>query len=206
MDAMDFLVNVQKRLFGENYNPDLDIKGKNVIVIGGGDTAMDCVRVAIREGAKKVICAYRRDLKSMPGSKREYQNALEEGGEFVFNASPKEILLDENKNVIGVKFIKTISTVKDGKKRLEEIKGSEFKIAAQRVIFALGFDNTPLEFLSKNGIKVDKWGAIVVDKNYETTKKGGFAGGDCYRGADLVVTAALDGREAAKNIIKRLLD
>ena len=162
---------------------------------------MDCVRTSIREGAKKVICAYRRNVKSMPGSKKEYQNAVEEGGEFIFNVAPKEVLVNEEGEVIGLKMVKTLVT---GKK-LEEIKGSEFRIDADVVIFALGFSNTPLEFLSKNGIETNERGAVIVDENYETTKPGVYAGGDCYRGADLVVTAAYDGREAAKSIIKKLL-
>lgn len=203
MPAMKFLVNIQRKLFGEDYNIDaVNVKDKKVVVIGGGDTAMDCIRTSIREGAKKVVCVYRRDVKSMPGSKKEYRNAVEEGGDFVFNAAPKEIITDEENRVVGVKFIKTIST---GRK-LEEIKGSEFKIDADVVIFALGFSNTPLEFLSKNGIETDEWGAIIVDENYETTKPGVYAGGDCYRGADLVVTAAYDGREAANSIIKKILE
>ena len=202
MPAMKFLVNIQRKLFGDDFDIDaVNVKDKKVVVIGGGDTAMDCIRTSIREGAKKVICAYRRDVKSMPGSKKEYQNAIEEGGEFMFNVAPKEVLTDENGRVIGVKLIKTISS---GRK-LEEIKGSEFRIDADVVIFALGFSNTPLEFLSKNGIMTNDWGAIVVDENYETTKPGVFAGGDCCRGADLVVTAAYDGREAAKSIIKKIL-
>ena len=202
MPAMKFLVNIQRKLFGDDFDIDaVNVRDKKVVVIGGGDTAMDCIRTSIREGAKKVICAYRRDVKSMPGSKKEYQNAIEEGGEFMFNVAPKEVLTDENGRVIGVKLIKTISS---GRK-LEEIKGSEFRIDADVVIFALGFSNTPLEFLSKNGIMTNDWGAIVVDENYETTKPGVFAGGDCCRGADLVVTAAYDGREAAKSIIKKIL-
>ena len=202
MPAMKFLVNIQRKLFGDDFDIDaISVRDKKVVVIGGGDTAMDCIRTSIREGAKKVICAYRRDVKSMPGSKKEYQNAIEEGGEFMFNVAPKEVLTDENGRVIGVKLIKTLSS---GRK-LEEIKGSEFRIDADVVIFALGFSNTPLEFLSKNGIMTNDWGAIVVDENYETTKPGVFAGGDCCRGADLVVTAAYDGREAAKSIIKKIL-
>lgn len=203
MPAMKFLVNVQKKLFGDDYNQEaVNVKDKKVVVIGGGDTAMDCIRTSIREGAKKVICAYRRDVKSMPGSKKEYQNALEEGCEFVFNAAPKEVITDENNKVVGIKLIKTIS---NGRK-LEEIKGSEFRMDADVVIFALGFSNTPLEFLSKNGIETNDWGAVIVDENYETTKPGVYAGGDCKRGADLVVTAAYDGREAAKSMIKKILE
>lgn len=202
MPAMKFLVNIQRKLFGDDYDSSINVKDKTVVVIGGGDTAMDCVRTSIREGARKVICAYRRDTKSMPGSKKEYQNAVEEGGEFIFNVAPKEVLTNDDGRVIGLKMIKTL--ISD--KKLEEIKGSEFRLDADVVIFALGFSNTPLKFLSENGIETNEWGGVVVDKNYETTKPGVYAGGDCYRGADLVVTAAYDGREAANAIIKKLLE
>ncbi|WP_200762416.1 glutamate synthase subunit beta [Nitrosophilus alvini] len=204
--AMDFLTNVQKKLFGDGYSKDYEVKDKNVVVIGGGDTAMDCVRTAVREGAKKVSCLYRRDVKSMPGSKKEYQNAVEEGVEFIFNVAPKEVLVDSENRVIGVEMVKTIlGTQKDGRRKLEEVKGSEFRVDADVIIFALGFENTPLGFLAENGIETDEWGAVKIDENFETTTPGVYAGGDCYRGAHLVVTAAYDGREAAKNIIKKLL-
>ncbi len=202
MPAMKFLVNIQRKLFGLDFDKSINVKDKRVVIIGGGDTAMDCVRTSIREGAKKVICAYRRDVKSMPGSKKEYYNAVEEGGEFIFNVAPKEVLVNEEGEVIGLKMVKTLVT---GKK-LEEIKGSEFRLDADVVIFALGFSNVVPEFLSKNGIETKTSGAIIVDENYETTKPGVYAGGDCYRGADLVVSAAYDGREAAKSIIKKLLE
>ncbi len=204
--AMDFLVNIQKKLFGEEYNKELEAKEKKVVVIGGGDTAMDCVRTAIREGATKAVCAYRRDAASMPGSRKEVKNAQEEGAEFIYNVAPTRILVDDEYKVVGVEFVKTISTItKDGKRKLEIVKNSEFTMEADMVIFALGFENTPLEFLAKNGIETNEWGAIKVDENYETTKPGVYAGGDCYRGAHLVVTASYDGREAAKSISKRLL-
>ncbi|MRI58545.1 MAG: glutamate synthase small subunit [Epsilonproteobacteria bacterium] len=204
--AMDFLTNVQKKIFGDPYDKEkADVKEKTVVVIGGGDTAMDCVRTSIREGAKKAICAYRRDAASMPGSRKEVKNAEEEGAEFVYNVAPTKILLDDEGKVIGVEFVKTISTTtKDGQRKLEIIKNSEFTMDADVVIFALGFENTPLEFLSKHGIETNRWGAIKVNEHYETTKPGVYAGGDCYRGAHLVVTAAYDGREAAKAIAKRL--
>ncbi len=204
--AMDFLTNVQKKIFGDPYDKAMEVKDKTVLVIGGGDTAMDCVRTSIREGAKKAICAYRRDEQSMPGSRKEVKNAKEEGAEFVYNVAPTRILTDDNGAVVGVEFVKTISTVdKSGKRKLEIVKNSEFTMEADVVIFALGFENTPLEFLAKHGIETNEWGAIKIDEHYETTKPGVFAGGDCYRGAHLVVTAAYDGREAAKNIVAKVL-
>ncbi|MRJ02466.1 MAG: glutamate synthase subunit beta [Epsilonproteobacteria bacterium] len=205
--AMDFLTNIQRKLFGDPYDKEMEVKEKTVLVIGGGDTAMDCVRTAIREGAKKAVCAYRRDEQSMPGSRKEVKNAKEEGAEFIYNVAPTKIITGDGGEVVAVQFVKTISTVdKSGKRKLEIVKNSEFTLEADMVIFALGFENTPLEFLAKHGIETNEWGAIKVNEYYETTKPGVFAGGDCYRGAHLVVTAAYDGREAAKNIALRILE
>ena len=205
--AMEYLVNVQKRLFGEPLDEVIDVKGKRVIVIGGGDTAMDCVRTALREKASEVKCLYRRDAHNMPGSRKEYINAKEEGVEFEFYTSPKEVLRNEHGEVIGVEMVKTRLGEPDasGRQRVEEIPGSEFTVPADVVIFALGFDPVAYPFLAENGIETDKWGGIVVDENYETTKAGVYAGGDCHRGADLVVTAVRDGREAARAMAKKLI-
>jgi len=205
--AMEFLVDIQKKLFGEERDLNIDVKDKNVVVIGGGDTAMDCVRTALREQAKSVKCLYRRDAHNMPGSRKEYKNAKEEGVEFEFYASPKEVLKNENGEVVGVRMVKTQLSEPDesGRQRVEEISGSEFTVPADVVIFALGFDPVAYPFLAENGIETDKWGGIIVDENYETTKPGVYAGGDCHRGADLVVTAVRDGREAAKAMVKKFL-
>jgi len=177
------------------------------VVIGGGDTAMDCVRTSKREGAKNVTCLYRRDAHNMPGSQKEYKNAVEEGVDFIFNASPKEVILGENSKAVGVSMAKTILGAKDesGRQKMEEIKGADFNISADIVIMALGFDPVVPAFLAENGISVNNWGGITIDSTYQTTTKGIYAGGDCYRGADLVVTAAFDGREAARSIAKSLL-
>ena len=205
--AMDLLVNVQKRLFGDSYDKRIEVKEKRVVVIGGGDTAMDCVRTSLREGAKSVTCLYRRDARNMPGSKKEYYNAKEEGVEFVFNASPKQVLVNDEGHVVGIEMLKTALGEADesGRQRLKEIEGSEFRVDADIIIFALGFNPLPFEFLSANGIETNEWGGIVIDDRFETTTKGVYAGGDCRRGADLVVTAVYDGREAAKSIIKQLI-
>jgi glutamate synthase (NADPH/NADH) small chain len=204
--AMEFLVDVQKKLFGEPRDKNIEVKGKRVVVIGGGDTAMDCTRTALREQAASVKCLYRRDAHNMPGSRKEYLNAKEEGVEFEFYCAPKEILRDENNAVIGVAMVKTRLGEPDekGRQRVEEIPGSEFTVPADVVIFALGFDPIPYPFLAENGIETDQWGGILVDENYETTKPGVYAGGDCQRGADLVVTAARDGRDAAKAIVRKI--
>ncbi len=206
--AMDYLTAIQKKNFKLNYDKKFDFKDLNVVVIGGGDTAMDCLRTAKREGAKSVTCLYRRDEKNMPGSRKEYKNAMEEGVDFVFLASPKEIILNESAKAISVEVIKTNLGAKDesGRQKMEEIKGSEFRVNADVVIMSLGFNPLVPLFLAENGIETNSWGGIIInEETYETTTAGIYAGGDCFRGADLVVTAALDGREAARNISKSLL-
>ena len=205
--AMEFLTNIQKKLFGESYDESIDVKDKKVVVIGGGDTAMDCVRTSLREKARSVHCLYRRDADNMPGSKKEYINAKEEGVDFEFYASPKEILLDEEGNITAIKMIKTELGEPDegGRQRVQEVEGSEFTVDADVVIFALGFDTVKYPFLDANSIELDRWDGIVVNENFETSKEGVYAGGDCHRGADLVVNAVYDGREAAKAIAQKLL-
>ena len=206
MSAMKLLVNVQRKLFGDDYDRSVDVRDKRVVVIGGGDTAMDCVRTSLREGARSVQCLYRRDAKNMPGSRKEYRNAKEEGVDFLFHVAPKQVLVNDENRVIGVEMLKTALGEPDenGRQRLKVIEGSEFRIEADMVIFALGFDPVSYEFLSANGIETNDWGGIVIDENFETTTKGVYAGGDCQRGADLVVTAVYDGREAAKAIVRAL--
>jgi glutamate synthase (NADPH/NADH) small chain len=206
--AMDYLTNIQKKNFKISYEKKFDFKDKNVVVIGGGDTAMDCLRTAKREGAKSVTCLYRRDELNMPGSKKEYKNAMEEGVDFTFLASPKEIILDESGNAIAVEYVKTTLGAKgeDGRQRMEEVKGSETRVNADVVIMSLGFDPVVPSFLAENGIETNSWGGIIInEQTHETSTAGIYAGGDCYRGADLVVTAAYDGREAARSIADSLL-
>ncbi len=151
---------------------------------------MDCLRTSIREGAKSVKCLYRRDKYNMPGSKKEFKNSKEEGALFTYNASPKEIIVNSNNEVIAIEMQKTMLSTKDknGRASVEIVKGSEFRVEADIIIFALGFSASTPDFLAENGIEVNKWGTIEVDKNYETSKSGVYAGGDCKRGSDLVVT------------------
>ena len=205
--AMDFLTSIQQKIFEESRVRDIDVKEKRVVVIGGGDTAMDCVRTSLREKARTIKCLYRRDADNMPGSRKEYINAKEEGVEFEFYASPKALIANESGEVIAIEMIKTKLGEPDssGRQRVEEIAGSEYQVDADVVIFALGFDTIEYPFLASNGIETDKWGGIVVDENYETSTAGIYAGGDCHRGADLVVTAVRDGRDAAKAMAKKLL-
>ncbi|MDW7693604.1 glutamate synthase subunit beta [Flammeovirgaceae bacterium SG7u.111] len=205
--AVPFLTNIQKKLMDIDYDHRYQVKGKHVIVIGGGDTAMDCVRTSIREGASKVQCVYRRDEANMPGSRKEVKSAKEEGVEFSFQTSPKNIVADQEGNVIGVKFVKTeLVEQKGGRAQIREIEGSEYILYADIIILALGFNNQKMKFLADNGIETNEWGAVVIGDNQETTQDGVFAGGDGVRGADLVVTAALDGREAAMGILAKLFE
>ena len=205
--AMEYLTAIQKKNFKKAYDKQFDFKELDVVVIGGGDTAMDCVRTAKREGARSVRCLYRRDAHNMPGSQKEYKNAMEEGVDFHFHASPKQVMLGEDGRAVGVEMVKTVLGAKDesGRQRMEEVKGSEFVVNADVVIMALGFDPAVPSFLAENGIETNAWGGVVVDDNHQTSTAGVYAGGDCFRGADLVVNAVYDGREAARSIIKSLL-
>ncbi len=206
--AMDYLTAIQRKQFKLPYDKKFDFKDLNVVVIGGGDTAMDCLRTAKREGAKSVTCLYRRDEKNMPGSKKEYKNAMEEGVDFTFFVAPKEIILNEEGQAVAVELVKTTLGAKDesGRQRMEEVKGSEHRVNADVIIMSLGFDPAVPSFLAENGIETNEWGGIIIDEEtHETTTSGIYAGGDCFRGADLVVTAAYDGREAARSITNALL-
>ncbi len=206
MMAIDFLKHTQQKLFGEDYDSYHNVKDKNIVVIGGGDTAMDCIRTSLREGAKSVKCLYRRDMINMPGSKKEFKNAKEEGCEFVFNASPKEVILSDNE-VIAIGMQETTLSKKDenGRQKVEIIEGSEYRVDADVVIFALGFNQVNPDFLSQNGIETNEWGEIKAGEFMESSKNFVFTGGDCFRGSDLVVTAAEDGKIAAREIARKLL-
>jgi len=205
--AIDYLTNIQRKNFKLSYDKKFDFKDLNVVVIGGGDTAMDCLRTAKREGAKSVTCLYRRDEKNMPGSKKEYKNAMEEGVDFTFLVSPKAIALNEEGNAVAVEVVKTTLGARDdsGRQKMEEVKGSEYRVNADVIIMSLGFDPAVPSFLAENGIETNAWGGIIInEETHETTTAGIYAGGDCFRGADLVVTAAYDGREAARSIANTL--
>ncbi len=169
---------------------------------------MDCLRTAIREGAETVTCLYRRDEANMPGSEKEYRNAIEEGAVFLFNVTPKRIDLNDDGLVAGVDLLRTRLGEKgpDGRQSVEEIPGSEHCVSAEVVILALGFDLEGNGFLEQAGIETSRWGTIVVDPvTGRSSHEKIYAGGDCYRGADLVVTAAADGRRAALAIMDQLL-
>jgi len=181
---------------------------QRLVVLGGGDTAMDCVRTSIRHSAVDVKCAYRRDEANMPGSKREVQNAKEEGVEFLWNRQPIEII-GENGEVRGVKVVTTQLGEPDdrGRRRPEPVIGSEEVIDADRVVIAFGFRPSPAAWLADFDININSWGGIVADNNefaFQTTNPKVFAGGDMVRGSDLVVTAVFEGREAAEGILDYL--
>ncbi len=208
--AMDFLTASNKKGLGDKVelfdNGTLNAEGKNVVVIGGGDTAMDCVRTAVRQKAKSVKCLYRRDRNNMPGSAREVGNAEEEGVEFIWLTSPKQFVGKQKVSEVEVNKMILGEPDSSGRKKPEIKVGSEFKIPADIVIKSLGFDpeDIPKLFNSKE-LAVSKWGTIKIDlTSMQTNLDGVFAAGDIVRGASLVVWAIRDGRDAAKQIEKYL--
>ena len=204
--AMDFLTASNKKGLGDKVklfdNGTLNAEGKNIVVIGGGDTAMDCVRTSIRQNAKSVKCLYRRDKENMPGSAREVGNAEEEGVEFVWLSSLKEFIGKNKVQSLIVNKIKLGEPDNSGRKKPEIQENSEFIIKADIVINALGFDpeNLPKLFHS-NDLQITKWGTLKVDfDTMESNLPGVFAAGDIVRGASLVVWAIRDGRDVAESI------
>ncbi len=205
--ALDFLISNVNHCHG--YEKDaadyLSMEGKRVVVLGGGDTAMDCNRTSIRQEAETVTCAYRRDEENMPGSKREVANAKEEGVQFKFNRQPIEIVGDGK--VKGIKVVTTQLGEPDerGRRRPEPIEGSEEIIPADSVIVAFGFRPSPADWFDGAGITVDERGRVVAAEKqefkFQTANPKVFAGGDMVRGSDLVVTAIWEGREAAEGIL-----
>jgi len=186
----------------------VSLRGKRVLVLGGGDTAMDCNRTALRQGALSVTCTYRRDEANMPGSRRDYKNSREEGVEFLFNRQPIEIVGAES--VEGVKLIGTRLGAPDarGRRVPEAVPGSEEVVPADAVIIAFGFLPSPPAWLERHEIRLHEGGRVRVSaaakRPYQTTNPKVFAGGDMVRGSDLVVTAVFEGREAARGILDYL--
>jgi len=199
--VMDVLKHAQKRVFNDFYESILE--GKDVVVIGGGDSAMDAVRTSVRMKAKSVKCVYRRDEANMPGSAKEVKNAKEEGVIFEFYTAPKEVVIDKGRHVQGLICQKTELGEPDvnGKRRLEVIDGSDFELKCDVIILALGFDNYEFAWYDDAQINTGKWGDILVDETKQTSNAKIYAGGDAVRGADLAVTAAVDGKRAAFSII-----
>ncbi|MBO6491613.1 MAG: FAD-dependent oxidoreductase, partial [Pelagibacteraceae bacterium] len=208
--AMKFLTASNRKGLGDKVeefdNGNLNAENKNVIVIGGGDTAMDCVRTAVRQNAKSVKCLYRRDRENMPGSAREVHNAEEEGVEFIWLSNPKEYIGTEKILSILVEKMKLGEPDSSGRKKPEPISNSEFEMKADMAINALGFDpeNLPKLFNDQN-LLVSKWGTIKINyQTMETSTPGIFSAGDIVRGASLVVWAIKDGKEVAASISKYL--
>ena len=208
--AMEFLTASNRKGLGDKVelfdNGTLNAEGKNVVVIGGGDTAMDCVRTSIRQKAKSVKCLYRRDRENMPGSAREVGNAIEEGVDFVWLTSPKSFIGQTKVSAVEVNKMKLGDPDSSGRRRPEIEKGSNYNIPADLVIKSLGFDPEDLPTLFNSPeLVISKWGTIKIDlKTMQTNIDGVFAAGDIVRGASLVVWAIRDGRDAASQIEKYL--
>ncbi len=206
--ALDFLISNVKNCY--DYETDfISMKDKKVVVLGGGDTAMDCTRTSIRQDANEVFCAYRRDEANMPGSKKEVKNAKEEGVQFLWNRQPVEIV-GENGKVTGIKLITTALGEPDepderGRRRPEPIEGSEEVVPADAVLIAFGFRPSPEKWFNDFQITQDERGRVIApdtqEFKYQTKNPKVFAGGDMVRGSDLVVTAIAEGRQAAEGIL-----
>lgn len=201
----DYLMNIKR----DRY-PYINLEGQRVVVLGGGDTAMDCLRTAVRQGASDVACVYRRDRKNMPGSAREVQNAEDEGVRFLWNLQPLGVLVGENGKVSGVKVVSTRLGEPDerGRRKPEPLHGTEAEIAADTIIMAFGFQPSPPEWLVENKVALNELQLIDAPASgefpFQTSNEKIFAGGDAVRGSDLVVTAIAEGRLAAESILKYL--
>ena len=209
-EALPYLVgNINRQLgIDDTSTPFIDFADKRVVVLGGGDTGMDCNRTALRQGAATVTCAYRRDEENMPGSRREVHNSREEGVTFLFNRQPLEVV--GNGVVEGVKLIETAlgPADADGRRRPETVPGTETILEADAVVIAFGFRPDPPGWFGEHGIETLPSGRLRVATHgefaFQTTNPKVFGGGDMVRGSDLVVTAVFEGREAAKAISKYL--
>jgi glutamate synthase (NADPH/NADH) small chain len=187
--------------------PPVEVKGKRVVVLGGGDSAMDCLRTAIRCGAADTVCAYRRDLANMPGSRKEYANALEEGARFMFLTNPLALEGNASGEVTAVRCVRMELGEPDtsGRRKPRAVKGSEFTLPADILLIAYGFD--PVPYPAGSGferIAVNEWNGTITDADGMTSVPGVFAGGDVIRGPSLVVHAIHDGRKAAAGIHRYL--
>jgi glutamate synthase (NADPH/NADH) small chain len=206
VEALPFLIqkNVVSPLTDQ---PAVDVTGKRVAVLGGGDTAMDCLRTALRSGAREVVCLYRRDLANMPGSRKEFANAIEEGARFEFLVNPVGLVATAAGAVAEVRCVRMELGEPDasGRRKPRPVPGSEFNVPADVVLVAYGFDPVPFPPTSDlAAIATDAWGALKVDANQMTSMAGVFSGGDASRGASLVVHAVRDARKAAEGIDRYL--
>ena len=209
VEALPYLIGNVNHIMGWQQDFDyIDMRDQHVAVLGGGDTAMDCVRTAVRQGARSVSCIYRRDEHNMPGSRREVWNSKEEGVTFLWNKQPIEIIGDATCSEVKVLTTKLGEPDERGRFRPEAVIGSDEDIRADRVIIAFGFRPSPPGWLTAHAINIDAQQRVVAGSAsrypYQTTNPHVFAGGDMVRGSDLVVTAVFEGREAAAGIVDYL--
>ncbi|MBI4640281.1 MAG: NADPH-dependent glutamate synthase [Candidatus Tectomicrobia bacterium] len=209
--ATPFLVrqNLEEEYLPEDLGGKIELKRKKVVVLGGGDTAMDCVRTAIRMSPESVICVYRRDEMNMPGSRKEVDAAKDEGVQFLFFTAPVKLLGDQTGHLKGIECIRMELGDPDpsGRRRPLPVPDSNFVVEADIAVLALGYDADPVIPEQAKDLKTDRWGLIVIDRETgETSIPGVFAGGDDVNGADLIVTAVRDGRKAADGINLYLKD
>lgn len=208
--ALDYLIASNRKSFGDAVpafdDGRLDAKDKHVVVIGGGDTAMDCVRTAVRQGAKSVKCLYRRDRENMPGSQREVANAEEEGVEFVWLSAPESFTADKHVKQVAAQGMRLGAPDASGRRSPEPDPGRSFDLPADMVIKALGFDPEELPHLfGSPDLSVTRWGTLRVDhQTMMTSLPGVFAAGDIVRGASLVVWGIRDGRDVSDQMAKWL--
>jgi glutamate synthase (NADPH/NADH) small chain len=206
--ALEFLIGQTAHMYGLDLPgyEHIDLKGEDVLVLGGGDTAMDCVRTAIRQGASTVHCVYRRDRQNMPGSPREVSHAMKEGVRFEFNSQPLR-LIHENNSLVGLEIAKTrLVATEGGRAAPEIISGSEQVIPATALIFAFGYRPSPPQWLQALGVNMEDSGLVAMDQRLpgQTSNPAIFSAGDMVRGSDLVVTAIADARDTAQSIIQYL--
>lgn len=213
VQALPLLTASARRVMGlddDAATPWIELEGKRVVVLGGGDTAMDCLRTSVRLSAVSVTCAYRRDEASMPGSKKEVVNAREEGVEFLFNVQPQFIQRNDAGEVTGIGLIRTQmgEPGSDGRRRPQPVAGSEFVLPADVLVMAFGFQPHAMPWLQAHQVTFDKYGLIETGLagrlRTQTQHPKIFAGGDAVHGADLVVTAMVAGRQAARDILTTL--
>jgi len=206
--ALEYLIGQTCHLYGLDLPgyPFIDLAGEEVLVLGGGDTAMDCVRTAIRQGAASVRCVYRRDQQNMPGSQREVKHAMNEGVQFEFNSLPLG-LVHEDRKLVGLDIARTrLVASADGRAQPEVIPGSEQRLPASAIIFAFGYRPSPPAWLEALGVSTAESGLVHTGPQLagQTGNPAIFAAGDMVRGSDLVVTAIADARETALSIIQFL--
>jgi glutamate synthase (NADPH/NADH) small chain len=203
-EAIPFLLrnNLDATYMGPGYEGRIDLGGRRVVILGGGDTAMDCLRTSVRSNADSVTCVYRRDEENMPGSRREVRAAKEEGVKFHFYTQPLRFVDDGNGRVKGIDCIRMELGEPDdsGRRRPIPVPGSDFHLETDFIILAFGFDASPVPNVEPDRFRLSKWGTYEIDDNGMTSWKGVFAGGDSVNGADLIVTAMRDGRRAAMGI------